>query len=358
MLAVILMRCEMALQQVAPDSPLHRHLIEIHKTGTRTAELTRQLLGFARKQMIAPRILDLNETVENLSSMLHRLIGEEIELKWQPGPALWPVKMDPSQISQILVNLCVNARDAIDGVGSITIQTENSAIDELYASESVEMTPGDYVLLTISDDGSGMNKEVLAHLFEPFFTTKEVGKGTGLGLATVYGIVRQNQGHIRVYSEVGLGTTFKLYLPRHFDTLTYQPEALPTDIPHGTGECILLVEDEPPVLAMGAESLQKLGYNVLPAATPAAALAIAADHDGVIDLLLTDVVMPSVNGRQLAEQIAKLRPSIKCIFMSGYPADIVSQRALFDGETPFLPKPFTLLQLATTVRSALDADAQ
>jgi CheY-like chemotaxis protein len=264
--------------------------------------------------------------------------------------------MDPSQISQIMVNLCVNARDAINGVGSITIQTENSAIDALYASESVEVAPGDYVLLTISDDGSGMSKEVLAHLFVPFFTTKKVGKGTGLGLATVYGIVQQNHGHIRVYSEIGLGTTFKIYLPRHFDAPEPAPETPTDEIPHGKGERVLLVEDEPAVLAMSAESLQKLGYTVLPAATSADALAIASEHEDVIDLLITDVVMPEINGRRLAEQIAMHRPHIKRIFMSGYPADIVSQRAVFSGDEHFLPKPFTLFQLATTVRRVLDAD--
>lgn len=356
MLAVILMRCEMALQQVEPHSPLHRHLTEIHTTGLRSAELTRQLLGFARKQVISPRVLDLNETLESLLSMLERLIGEDIELKWRPGPAVWPVKMDPSQISQIMVNLCVNARDAINGVGSITIRTENSAFDARYAGETIEATPGDYVLLTISDNGSGMSKEVLAHLFEPFFTTKEVGKGTGLGLATVYGIVQQNHGHIRVYSEVGLGTTFKIYLPRHFDSLEPTPETAPDEIPQGKGERVLLVEDEPAVLAMTAESLQKLGYTVLSAATSADALAIASEYEDEIDLLITDVVMPELNGRRLAERIAVHRPHIKRIFMSGYPADIVSQRAVFSGDEHFLSKPFTLLQLAVAVRKALDAD--
>ncbi len=356
MLAVILMRCEMALQQVEPHSPLHRHLTEIHTTGLRSAELTRQLLGFARKQVISPRVLDLNETLESLLSMLERLIGEDIELKWRPGPAVWPVKMDPSQISQIMVNLCVNARDAINGVGSITIRTENSAFDARYAGEAIEATPGDYVLLTISDSGSGMSKEVRAHLFEPFFTTKEVGKGTGLGLATVYGIVQQNHGHIRVYSEVGLGTTFKIYLPRHFDSLEPTPETSPDEIPQGKGERVLLVEDEPAVLAMTAESLQKLGYTVLSAATSADALAIASEYEDEIDLLITDVVMPEINGRRLAERITMHRPHIKRIFMSGYPADIVSQRAVFSGDEHFLPKPFTLLQLAAAVHKALDAD--
>ncbi len=356
MLAVILLRCEMAMQQVAPDSMLHHHLLEIHKTGTRTAELTRQLLGFARKQMIAPRVLDLNAAIEGMASMVRRLIGEEIELRWQPAADLWRVNMDPSQVSQILVNLCVNARDAIDGVGSVTVRTENSAIDALYNGDSFEVVPGDYVLLEISDDGSGMSKEVLAHLFEPFFTTKEVGKGTGLGLATIYGIVQQNHGHIRVYSEVGIGTTFKIYLPRHFDAVVESPESLSADIPHGRGEHVLLVEDESAVLTMSTESLQRLGYVVLPAATPADALAIAAEHSAVIDLLITDVIMPEINGRQLAEQISALRPTIKRIFMSGYPADIVSQRALFEDGEHFLAKPFTLHQLATTVRRALDAD--
>lgn len=355
MLAVILMRCEMAMQQTAPNSPLHYHLTEIYKTGTRTAELTHQLLGFARKQMISPRVLDLNASIAGMISMIRRLIGEDIDLRWQPASDLWQVKMDSSQISQILVNLCVNARDAIDGAGSVTISTENSAIDALYMGDSFEVVPGDYVLLEISDDGSGMSKEVLAHLFEPFFTTKEVGKGTGLGLATVFGIVQQNHGQIRVYSEVGIGTTFKIYLPRYTDALAESPETPSGDILRGEGEHVLLVEDESTVLTMITESLRRLGYVVLPAGAPADALAIAAEHDGVIDLLITDVIMTAINGRQLAEQIAVHRPHIKRIFMSGYPADSVSQRALFDGEDHVLSKPFTLHQLATTVRRALDA---
>jgi CheY-like chemotaxis protein len=210
-------------------------------------------------------------------------------------------------------------------------------------------------LLVISDDGSGMSEEVRTHLFEPFFTTKEVGKGTGLGLATVYGIVRQNHGHIRVYSEMGSGSTFKIYLPRHEDTLVKEPEAVVTDVPRGNGEHVLLVEDESAVLSMGTESLRRLGYIVLPAATPADALALAVEHNAVIDLLITDVIMPGINGRQLAEQITHLRPQIKRIFMSGYPADIVSQRGVMGSEEHLLPKPFTLAQLATTVRRALDA---
>lgn len=365
MLAVIMMRCEMAIQQVTPNSPLHYHLLEIHKTGSRTAELTRQLLGFARKQMIAPRVLDLNATIEAMTSMLHKLIGEDIELRWQPGRDLWSVKMDPSQVSQILVNLCVNARDAIKGGGSISVHTENCTIDALYidafgmdsfaVDDKFEKASGQYVLLAISDDGSGMSEEVRAHLFEPFFTTKEVGKGTGLGLATVYGIVHQNHGHIRVYSEMGSGSTFKVYLPRYVDTLVAEPEAVITDVPRGNGEHVLLVEDEPAVLSMSTESLRRLGYTVLPAATPADALALVAKYNAEIDLLITDVIMPGINGRQLAEQITILRPQIKRIFMSGYPADIVSQRGVVGGEEHLLPKPFTLAQLATTVRRVLDA---
>jgi len=351
MLAVILMRSEMALQQVPATSPLHHHLVEIHSTGQRSAELTRKLLGFARKQMIAPRVLDLSDAIAGMLRMLQRLIGEDIDLQWLPGADLWPIKMDPSQLDQLLVNLCVNARDAI--ATSIKIQTENILIDEGYALLHPPLRSGHHVMLTIADDGSGMTREVLDHVFEPFFTTKEVGKGTGLGLATVYGIVQQNQGHILVYSEQGIGTTFKLFFPCDPELLPPSASTLVSDMPRSQGETVLLVEDELPVLEMGADSLRLLGYTVYKASTPSDALAIAATHQGGVNLLITDVIMPEMDGATLAERIAHLQPDIKCLYMSGYPANFVTRRGVRRTGGHFISKPFTQQQLAVAVRQAL-----
>lgn len=356
MLAVILMRSEMALQAVSPASSLYHHLVEIHNTGQRSAELTRKLLGFARKQMIAPRSLDLNDAVAGMLQMLRRLIGENIDLQWLPGNAVWPVKMDPSQIDQILVNLCVNARDAIDGAGSIRIQTENAHLDETYAALHPPLRAGRYVMLTVIDNGSGMTPEVLHHAFEPFFTTKEVGKGTGLGLATVYGIMQQNHGHILVYSEQSLGTTFKLFFPCDDEALLATSAPPLADTPHGNGESVLVVEDELPVLEMAAESLRSLGYTVYTAASPSAALSIAAAHQGEFKLVLTDVIMPEMNGSDVAQRIAQLQPGIKCLYMSGYPANFMTQRGVLETSVHFISKPFTQRQLAIAVRQALTDD--
>ncbi|HHY55188.1 MAG TPA: GAF domain-containing protein [Chloroflexi bacterium] len=354
MLAVILMRSEMALQAVSPASPLHHHLTEIHNTGQRSAELTRKLLGFARKQMIAPRSLDLNDAVAGMLQMLRRLIGEDVELQWLPGTPLWPIKMDTSQIDQILVNLCVNARDAI--AGSIKIQTENTLIDDAYAALHPPLRAGRHVMLTITDNGSGMTPEVLSHAFEPFFTTKEVGKGTGLGLATVYGIMQQNHGHILVYSEQSIGTTFKLFFPCDDEALQASDAPPPVETPHGRGERVLVVEDELPVLEMTAESLRTLGYIVYTAASPSAALSLATTHPGEFDLLITDVIMPDMNGSDVAQRIAQLQPGIQCLYMSGYPANFVTQRGVLETGVHFISKPFTRHQLALAVRRALADD--
>jgi two-component system cell cycle sensor histidine kinase/response regulator CckA len=354
MLAVILMRTEMAMRMSEPSSPLLRHLQEIDKTAKRSVELTRQLLGYARKQTIAPRPLDLNATVENMLSILHRLIGEEITLRWQPAPGLWTVQMDPSQVDQILANLCANARDAIDGVGHLIIKTENVMLDELYAIRHLALAPGAYVRLTVTDNGAGMSKETLRNVFEPFFTTKEQGKGTGLGLATVHGIVQQNGGHIEVYSEVGIGTTFAIYLPRVFDELPADALAVCSEPVRGNGETLLLVEDEDLVLEMATEVMEQLGYVVIPASTPATALAALAARSDPIDLLITDVIMPEMSGRELADRITAQYPQVNCLFMSGYPADFIANRGVLDPDVTFLQKPFSLDTLATMVRYALD----
>ncbi len=356
MLGVILGHAEMALEQIAPSEPTFNDLREIKKAAERSAELTRQLLGFARRQTIAPKVLDLNETVESMLKMLRRLIGEDIELLWQPGPNLWPVNMDASQLDQILANLCVNARDAIDGVGRVSIETSNAAFDEAYCAEHPGYSPGEYSLLSVSDNGCGMGRDTLDKLFEPFFTTKALGKGTGLGLATVYGIVKQNNGFINVYSEVGQGTTFKIYLPRHKGKAGRVREAGP-QAPAARGhEIILLVEDETAILQLGKKLLERLGYTVLAASTPGEAMRLAREHGGEIDLLMTDVIMPEMNGRELAKNLLTLYPSMKRLFTSGYTADIIAHHGVLEPGVHFLQKPYSVTSLATILRKALDGE--
>ena len=353
MLNVILGYTELALQNMDQDDPLYEDLKEILSAARRSSDITRQLLAFARKQAIAPRAIDLNETVEGMLKMLRRLIGEDIDLAWGPGAGLWPVNMDPAQVDQVLANLLVNARDAISGVGKVTIETENVVLDEHYCADRPELVPGDYVLLAVSDDGCGMEKEVLDNLFEPFFTTKKVGKGTGLGLATVYGIVRQNSGFINVYSEPGQGTTFKIYLPRHAGEAAAEPLFTGMETLHGTGESILVVEDEPSVLKLANKMLTGMGYTVLTASGPAAALDLAKRHTGHIDLLMTDVVMPGMNGRDLAEKLGEHYPDIRVLFMSGYTANVIAHRGVLEEGVQFIQKPFNKRDLARKVREAL-----
>ena len=358
LLTVIMLRAELAMRYAGADTYLQKNLETIQSTAQHSAELVRQLLGFARKQTIAPQLLDLNAKIASLLPLLHQMIGEEIELIWQPSPNLWQIKMDPSQIDQILTNLCVNARDAIAGVGSITLGAKNVASTQ--AATEPDLEPGDYVLLTVSDTGSGIIGDTLAHLFEPFFTTKEVGHGTGLGLATVDGIVQQNHGKITVATATatatGAGTTFGIYLPR-FDEgpVAAEPDhAQP--LSQGRGETILLVEDEEAVRQMAGEVLQVLGYHVLAAATPGRALALAEEQSVHFDLIMTDIVMPEMDGGALVQRIAALRPGIKVLYVSGYPADVVARRGVLEGGVNFLQKPFSLNVLATTVRKALEGD--
>ncbi len=356
MLGIILGYTELALLEASPGTRLHNSLHEIRKAAGRSADLTRQLLAFARKQTIDPKVLDLNATVEGMLKMLPRLIGEDIDLAWLPGPALWPVKMDPAQVDQVLANLCVNARDAIAGVGKVTIETGNVRLDEAYCAGHAGFVPGDYVLLAVSDNGCGMDEETQRRLFEPFFTTKELGKGTGLGLATVYGIVKQNNGFINVYSEPGQGTTFKIYLPRHGDGVVEAEAARSADFPLGRGETVLIVEDEPAMLAMGKAMLEKLGYTVLGAATPGQALRLVHEHTGDIHLLMTDVVMPQMNGRDLAERLVPGKPGMKCLFMSGYTANVIAHHGVLNEGVHFIQKPFTMKDLGAKVREALGND--
>ena len=354
MLSVILGQANLALMDMDPAQPLYLTLEEIRKAAERSADLTRQLLAFARRQAVAPKVLDLNQTVTGMLSMLKRIIGENIDLSWQPGAGLWPAKIDPSQIDQILANLCSNSRDSITETGRITIETSNCAIDESYCAHNAGFVPGEYVKLSVSDNGRGMDKEVQAHVFEPFFTTKGAGKGTGLGLATVFGAVKQNNGFINVYSEPGLGTTFTVYLPRHLDQAA---EAEPQKAPHPSQlgqETILLVEDEASVLNMAQMSLQRQGYRVLAANSPGQAQRLAGEHQGEISLLMTDVVMPGMSGRELADTLTQRYPRLKCLFMSGYTSDIIAHHGVIDEGVHFIQKPFTTADLAAKVRAVLD----
>ncbi len=356
MLGVILGHSEMLIDRMSSTEPLSSSLQEIRKAARRSADLTRQLLAFARRQPIAPRVLDLNETIESMLKMLRRLIGEHIALTWLPGSGVRPVKLDPSQIDQMLANLCVNARDAIEGAGTITIETMNAALDEAYCEEHPGFKPGRYVLLMVSDDGRGMDGETLEKVFEPFFTTKVVGAGTGLGLATVYGIVKQNQGFINVYSEPGAGSTFKIYLRPH-ENEDRRPAARQASEPILRGrETILLVEDEATILRMTETMLAYHGYTVLAASTPREAIRLAEEHDGEIHLLMTDVIMPEMNGMELAEKLARLYPAMKRLFMSGYTADLITHHGVIDDGVNFIQKPFTMHDLAARIRDALSAE--
>ena len=353
-LSVIIGFTEMTMDDMDPAGELYANLSEVLAAANRSADITRQLLAFARQQTISPRVLDLNTTIENMLKMLHRLIGEDINLKWLPGTDVWAIKIDPFQIDQILANLCINARDAIEGVGNVTIETKNLSFDENYCVAHQDFIAGDYVLLAVSDDGCGMTAETIEKIFEPFFTTKALHEGTGLGLATIYGIVKQNNGFINVYSEPGKGTTFKIYLTRHTGESvdTYTEGSL--EIPLCRGETILLVEDDDALLQLGKRMLADIGYTVLPANSPGKALKLAEQHTGEISLLLTDVIMPEMNGRELSKHLQRLHPHLKILFTSGYTANVIAHRGVLDEDVCFISKPFLKKDLALKVREVLD----
>ncbi len=354
MLQAILGNADMAMEMISKDNPIRENLEEICTTAERSADLTRQLLAFARKQTVMPTVLNLNDTVSGMIKMLKRLIGENIELNWLPGDGLWQIKVDPSQIDQILANLCVNSRDAITGVGKISIETVNITLDQDFCESHVEFTPGDYIVLMISDTGCGMNKDTMSQLFEPFFTTKGIGKGTGLGLSTVYGAVKQNNGQITVYSEIGEGTTFMIYLPRYADKAHLHVNTDDVNKPYQRGkETILLVEDEITILKLTTAMLERLGYNVLSANSPGEAIQLADDYTDVINLVMTDVVMPEMNGRELVKSLLKIYPDVKRLFMSGYTADVIAHHGVLDENINFLQKPFSMKELSKSVRDAL-----
>jgi PAS domain S-box-containing protein len=357
MLGVIIGRAEMRLRQLGPDDADRSTLEAILNAANRSADLTRQLLAFARQQTIAPKVLGLNETVEGLLKMIRRLIGEDIDLAWQPARSRCPVYLDPSQVDQILVNLCVNARDAIDDVGKITIETALVSLSEEYCAIHVDAMPGEYVLLAVSDDGCGMDTATRAQVFEPFFTTKESGMGTGLGLSTVFGIVRQNDGFINVYSEPGQGSTFRIYLPCHLEDVAGLSPHTVDEAPGGRGERALLVEDEPSLLEMIQTVLEELGYSVVVASGPSQALEAAAEQqDHSLDLLVTDVVMPGMNGKELAERLRAELPDMKVLFMSGYTSNAIAHHGVLDTGVHFIQKPFSMHELAVKVREALRSD--
>lgn len=355
MLQAIMGYCELCLMESKQGDAVNERLSQIKEAALKASDLTRQLLAFARKQTIVPKTIDLNEAVAGTIKMLRRLIGEDIELVLKPGPNLWPVLMDPTQLDQILANLCVNARDAISGVGAITIETANVVLDSASARSRYGLEPGGYVLLEVSDTGAGMDDELVAHIFEPFFTTKEKGKGTGLGLATVYGIVTQNRGAIEVRSKPGMGSTFSIYIPRTDAPAREEDEQDSSLGLEGGSETILLVEDEGMILGIEKAILEGCGYRVIAAGSPLEALEKAASLEGKPDLLVTDIVMPHMDGMKLKEMMEASHPGIKCLFLSGYPTEVIARRGVIEEGVYFLQKPFTAKALTRKVREALNA---
>ncbi len=355
MLGVIIGHAEMALLKLEEKDPLYGEFKEILKAAHHSKDIAQQLLAFARKQTVSPKIIDLNETVEGTLKMIRRLTGEDIDLIWKPGSNLWPIRIDPMQLRQVLVNLCVNARDAIEGVGKMTIETQNVTLDETFGKgRPYYFKPGDYVMLAVSDSGCGIPHEVQERIFDPFFTTKGNGKGTGLGLSMVYGMVKQNKGYINVYSELGIGTTFKIYLPRQ--RMGMDRETLPEGrekVSRGHGQTVLLAEDEEAFLELLETILTNLGYQVLSAETPSSVIRIAKEHQGEIHLLITDVIMPEMNGKDLAKEVKTLRPRIKILYMSGYTADVIAHQGILEEGVNFIQKPFTMKGLAKKVASLL-----
>ena len=355
MLTVILGYSELLLKSLPTDAPLRDHVEQVKEAGERASLLTKQLLAFSRKQVLQPKVLDLNAVLTNMDRMLQRMIGEDITLVAVPSPGLWRVYADPSQVEQVMMNLAVNARDAMRNGGKVTIETANVELDDAYAREHVSVQPGPYVMLAVSDTGCGMDAETQARIFEPFFTTKEPGKGTGLGLSTVYGIVKQSRGYIWVYSEVGRGTAFKIYLPRGEGAVeTVEPGVAPAKTVRGS-ETILLAEDDHAVRALLRSTLQEHGYTVLEAHHGKHAIQVCEQHAGPIHLLVTDVVMPEMSGREVAEHLKPSRPNMKVLFMSGYTDKAIVHHGELDPGTAFLQKPFTPDALASKVREVLDA---
>jgi len=355
MLTIILGHTQLAQLTLDENNPFYHRFLEIQKAAQRSAALTKNLLAFARKQTIAPRALNINHQIEDILKMLRRLIGENIELIWMPQSNLWNIKIDPSQLNQIIINIVINAKDAIEDLGTITIETQNVIIDENYCKTHLGFTAGEYVMIAISDNGTGMDKDVLEHIFEPFFTTKGIEKGSGLGLSTVYGIVKQNNGFINVYSEPKKGSTFKIYFPRYVGHKE-EPIDLKKDIViKSKGETVLIVEDERDVLDLCTSMLEELGYKVLIAPSPNEAIKKTQTYEEEIHLLITDVIMPEMNGKELADKIKSIKPAIKCLFMSGYTANAIVKNGILQKGVNYIQKPFSLQELSVKVREAIEA---
>ena len=354
LLTTIIGCSDLMMMRIGKDHELRENLEDIRKAGDRAASLTRQLLAFSRRQILEPKVIDLNDVIPDMDKMLRRLIGEDIDLETVLAPGLGRVEADPGQVEQIIMNLAVNARDAMPRGGKLTMETANVDLDEAYARSHVAVTPGPYVMMAISDSGTGMDEETLSKAFDPFFTTKEAGRGTGLGLSTVYGIVKQSKGNIWAYSEPGKGTTFKIYLPRVEKDAVEKEEVEATAESLTGSETILVVEDNEMVRGLAQTILQHYGYSVLAAQDGEEAIKVSKEHDGPIDLMLTDVVMPKMSGKEVAERLNALRPDMKVLYMSGYTGNAIVHHGVLDREMRFIQKPFTTESLARKVREVLD----
>jgi signal transduction histidine kinase/CheY-like chemotaxis protein len=355
LLTVILNYGQMLHEELAPMDPMRKQVEAIVECAERAAALTQQLLAFSRKQVIAPKIVDFNEVLSKTEKMLQRLLGEDIEVINHSNKNLWPIKADASQIEQIIMNLAVNARDAMPKGGKLILETQNITLDDNYPKDHAGVEPGQYVVFAVSDTGHGMPENIRARIFEPFFTTKGVGKGTGLGLSTVYGNMKQNNGFISVYSEVGHGTTFKLYFPK---VQAEEEQIKPAEVvatTKGGHETILVVEDEARVRAVAVTLLRKHGYRVLEASNAGEALLICEQEKDKIDLMLSDVIMPNMNGRQLADRLAQVRPDMKVIFMSGYTDNVIAENGILEAGASFIQKPFNPTSLLKLIREKLDS---